>query len=141
MTEPSTWMVDQLAAAKADAELNLGISQIQLQLLAEIFAEHRSSTLELGMARVETRISSSIEDVLKRNYYKSGEWSDGCRSAEATIFTAISCVIQEMKPKKYRSKGQILRSLMRQGRQKKAASEPVFERVEVPMVKAVSQRS
>jgi hypothetical protein len=141
MTEPSTWMVDQLAAAKADKELNLGMSQIQLQHLAEIFAEHRSSTLDLGIARVETRISESIEGVLKRNYHKSGEWSDGCRSAEATVLTTISCVIQEMKPVKHRSKGQILRSLMRQGRQQKAASEPVFERIEVPIIKALSQRS
>ncbi|MGY2734776.1 hypothetical protein [Sphingomonas sp. UYP23] len=135
MTESSVWMVDQLTAAKVVRELDLNVTESQMRHLAELLAEHRINTLDLGVSRVQSKISDAIQDVLSRHRHMTSDWSDGCRFAEAAIYTATLDAIREMKPKQQRSKGQVLRSFLRQARTAQAAAAPIFMRIEAPSSK------
>lgn len=129
MIETGVWMVDQLAAAKVVRELDLGLSDKQTERLAALLAEHRIDTLDLGVTRIQSVISQAVQDVLRRNQHRSGDWSEGCRSAEAAIFTATFSVMNALRPRPNRSTGQVLRSLVRQARSR-ATAEPVLQRIE-----------
>lgn len=116
MTDSGVWTVDQLAAARVVRELNLSLSAHDTERLAELLADHRFDALDFAISRARVTVSDAIRDVLDRNRHKSGEWSDGCRSAEMAILTEMSGAIQNLKPKRTRSKGQVIRSLIRQAR-------------------------
>ncbi|MET3763140.1 hypothetical protein [Sphingomonas sp. UYEF23] len=116
MNKSSVWIVDQLAAARVIRELNLSVTESGINRLAELLADHRLDAMDLAISRTQLTISNAIRDLLGRNRHKSGEWSDGCRSAEMAILTDTLDAIQIMRPKQTRSKGQVLRSLMRQAR-------------------------
>jgi hypothetical protein len=141
MTEPSVWSVDRLAAAKVVRELKLTVTDDQMRHLSELMAEHRMDTLDVSMSRVVEKISDTTQGVLDRNQHQTGNWFDGFRTAEGAIIALVSYAVQEMRPIQQRSAGQIFRSLLRQARQSKAATGPVFKRIEVPVRKGPIPRA
>ena len=129
MAESSVWLVDKIAAEAIIRDLGLQLGEPQIACVAERLAEHRINTFDLGASRIQSKIATTVQDVVSAHSYRSTDWSEGCRSAEAAILTMASRLLAETKPVKQRSKGEILRTMVKKARSR-AVGNPVYQVVE-----------
>lgn len=119
MTDSSIWSVDRLAASNLLASLGLGPEQ--LELVAEHFARNRVASYEWIVDRVRTNIVHRLEDVAQdQRGHRRDNWSEGFQFAEQTVMSMSPTDLLGIISPRSRSKGQVLRTMVRQARQKYA---------------------
>ena len=122
MADSKVWAVDRVAAINLGRALGLSLDADQISTAASLLAEHRTSTFDLAVSRIRSNILSRIHSMtLGEHEWRNPDWSDGCRSAERAIMTATSEELLEISPTSKCSKGQILRRMLGQARNKMAA--------------------
>ncbi|MCB2014045.1 MAG: hypothetical protein R3E11_04175 [Sphingobium sp.] len=114
MTDSSIWSVDHIAATNLAASLGPDCREEQIELIAEHFAQHRHSAYTWIADRIRDnlleRLSSASRGLFRR---KSDEWTSGYREAEHIVMTIDTDELVGVDDRPARSKGQILRSMMR----------------------------
>lgn len=118
MGDSTFWSVDQLAARNLLASLKMEATDANLELAAQHFARHRQGCIEWAAERVHSNIVRSLEGASTMYFErKSGEWTDGFRSAEHHVATLTPDNLLELAPQRTRTTGQVLRAMVRHARQ------------------------
>jgi hypothetical protein len=119
MAESNFWSMDRLAATNLLASLKLEASAETLDMVAEHFARHRQSSIGWAAERAHSHMTRRLE-AASTTYFaeRSEEWADGFRFAEQQIATTMPEELLELGPDRMRTKGQVLRALVRQARQR-----------------------
>ena len=117
MIDSSIWSVDRIAANKLAASLGSDYREDQIELIAEQFAQHRRSAYTWIAERIRDnlleRLSSASRGLFNR---KSDEWTSGYREAEHIAMTMDTNELMGLEYRPARSKGQILRAMVRGAR-------------------------
>jgi hypothetical protein len=117
MHDTRTWTVDQLAARKLLADLNIEATADLLVCAARHFAEHRQDLSSWAAERAQASMVQRLEDVSRQSFGReSDQWAQGYCYAEQKILTMSPEELLNLGPDQQRSKGQILRSMIRQAR-------------------------
>lgn len=117
MVDSSAWTVDRLAANTLLTKLKLEATADMVDLAAQHFAEHRRNSIGWAAERAHSAIVRKLESPPPSHLDRENEhWMDGFRYAEQQILTTSPEDLLELAPEKARSKGQVLRALVRQAR-------------------------
>ena len=117
MEHTSVWTVDTLAANTLLAELGLEVTDDWINRIARHFAQHRQSMTSWAAERAQSTIVRSLETVSPDMFMReSDQWASGFRFAEQLVMTANPQELLNLGPERTLSKGQILRSMVRQSR-------------------------
>ncbi|MBO9575983.1 MAG: hypothetical protein J7494_09625 [Sphingobium sp.] len=117
MTNKRYWSVDELAARKLLAELKLGESDGLVDQIAQHFAEHRVNIAAWAADRIQAELVQMLEGASASSFAHHGEdWARGFNAAEELVVTTSAANLLDIAPARARSKGQILRTLVRQTR-------------------------
>jgi hypothetical protein len=118
------WTVDQLAAQLLCTELKLDASDEMRDRIAQHFSEHRKNMLQWAAQRIRHNMARALEKAFSGNarnhedgWHDDG-WMRGYRRAEELLLTMSNQELLALEPEQSRSKGQILRTMMRQARQR-----------------------
>ena len=118
MNDITVWASDQLAANNLTAELGVELTESQLGAAAEHFARHRLDAYEWMAERVHSAILERLEkvSVASRKERRIEGWADGFNRAEETVVTMALEEIIGLAGRPPRSKGQVLRTMIRRAR-------------------------
>jgi len=117
MTESYIWSVDSIAAGNLLLSLGLKLCPEQELMIAEHFARHRRDAHEWAAERARDRIVSKLETAsLELGPRSSDDWSQGFQRAEQTVLTMTPDDLVGAEVGKARSKGQVLRALVRRAK-------------------------
>lgn len=117
MGDSAAWSIDRLAANNLLASLRLEAAAETVDAVAEHFAKHRRDSIEWAANRVHSSIVRRLESAVPDQFARHGEgWADGYRFAEQQIATCIPEQLLELPSDTVRTKGQVLRAMMRQAR-------------------------
>lgn len=117
MGDSTSWSMDRLAAHNLLASLKLEQTEENLELAARHFARHRESAIEWAAERTHASMLRSLESGSTMFFDRhSAEWTDGYRFAEQQVSTMMPKDLLDLGPERARSKGQVLRALVRQAR-------------------------
>ncbi|WP_374126990.1 hypothetical protein [Sphingomonas sp. 28-62-11] len=98
--------------------LNLEPSDDQLTIASEQFAAHRRDTNSWATKRYHTEISHQLEAASLDYFQRKGDdWNDGYRTAQLELMRIFPDELIDTGPEIARTKGQILRSMIRRNRQ------------------------
>lgn len=121
MTESRIWSVDRVAATDLLTRLGLDASDDRMTLVADHFARHRSSACEWAATRIQGNVLQRLEDeAVDQLQHRSDAWADGFRSAEQAVATLSQSELLGIRDLRARTKGQMLRSMVRQARSRAA---------------------
>jgi len=114
MTESDLWSVDRIAAGNLLLSLGLKLDPGDESLIAEHFARHRRDAQEWAAERTRDRIMRKLETAsLELCPRSSDDWSQGFQRAEQMVMTMTPNELTGAEVGKPRSKGQVLRALVR----------------------------
>lgn len=114
MTESKVWSVDRIAAGNLLLSLGLKLDPDDESLIAEHFARHRRDAQEWGAERARDQIMRKLETAsLELCHRSSDDWSQGFQRAEQMVMTMTPNELTGAEVGKARSKGQVLRALVR----------------------------
>lgn len=117
MSDSTAWSMDQLAAHALLTRLNVEATAGNLELAAEHFARHRDNAIGWAAERAHSRIVRELEATGPMYFNdRNEEWAEGFRFAEHRVATMMPEELLELAPAKVRSKGQLLRTMVRQAR-------------------------
>ncbi|MGD9811965.1 MAG: hypothetical protein AB7U35_11640 [Sphingobium sp.] len=117
MSNSSIWGVDRVAAGNLAASLGLQLSEQDAERVAAHFARHRTGSYEWVARRVQANIIQMLEAASARLFDRNrAEWSDGFRNAEMVIHTAAPDELLGIESSEARSKGQVLRTMVRRAK-------------------------
>ncbi|MBB6124123.1 hypothetical protein [Sphingobium subterraneum] len=117
MSESAVWSVDRVAAEGLLRHLKLDVSEANVALVATHFAEHRHAAHSWAAERVCSGMFQSMESYSVTTFGHHGpEWSDGFRAAEQYVLSLHPRELLDTEPPPPRTKGQILRGMVRQAR-------------------------
>ena len=124
MVENDCWDVDRLAASRLLASLKLEPTAEILQEAARHLARHRRESSAFSAERVRAKIVEDLEarsvDHL-RSGSKSHDWAMGVGFAELRVASLDLDDVTDQGLRKPRSKGTILRSMVREARKDDAS--------------------
>ncbi len=116
MEDPEPWSVDEVTAAGVLAALGLEPTAPRLGLVASQIARHRLNACEWAAERVHGAIIERLERAYIEQFgHHDMQWTDGFRAAEHEVMTARPAELLDL-DRPGRSKGQMLRALVRQAR-------------------------
>ena len=119
MDNTTQWSVDRLAASNLLAQLKLETSDDLVDLVAQHFAEHRRNLVPWAVKRMRSAIIARMESAAASLFSHHGDdWARGFAQAEEIVVTLEAKALFDFEPDPPRSKGQILRSMVRQARQR-----------------------
>lgn len=119
MDNATQWSVDRLAAGKLALQLKLEASDALIEAIARHFAAHRRSMIEWAAERVQDNMVRALEEASTDSFiHRSEDWARGFQHAEELVIGTSPRELLELEPDQARSKGQILRSMVRQARQR-----------------------
>jgi hypothetical protein len=117
MKHPTHWSVDRLAASNLLAQLKIDATDDLIDLVTRHFSEHRRDLVAWAAERTQSAIGQQIESAAASLFAHHDEsWIRGFNQAEEIIFTLDPKSLMDIDPGPPRSKGQILRSMVRQAR-------------------------
>jgi hypothetical protein len=117
MSDSNIWSVDRLAAKNLLANLKLENATEITELVTEHFARHRRYSMGWAAERAHAFFSRKLQATPPSYIARDNEeWMDGFRFAEQQILTTVPEEMLELGPTQTRTKGQILRGLVRQAR-------------------------
>lgn len=118
MKQDGSWSVDRIAAINLFRMLKLEPSDQQVMIASEQFAAHRRDTDSWAASRLHTKITNQLEAASVVYFQRQGEsWSDGYRAAQYELMRIFPDELIDTGPDKARTKGQVLRSMIRRNRQ------------------------
>ena len=111
------WSVDELAARKLLAALELGETDALVDEVARLFAEHRVNIAGWSAEKVHAGLIRTLEEASPSIFaHHNEDWARGFRGAEELVITTNPLDLLDIEPDQPRSQGQILRSLVRQAK-------------------------
>lgn len=111
------WSVDRLAASSLLARLQLDATDELLDMIARQFAEHRLAMASWAAERTQSAMIEAMEAASSAYFaHRSEEWIRGFCQAEEILCAVQPDRMLDLDPGPQRSKGQILRAMMRQAR-------------------------
>lgn len=117
MNDSTVWSVDRIAARNLLVNLQLELSEGDAELIAQHFAHHRRSACTWAAERVHgnivDRLATASRDLFER---KCEAWVDGFGNAERMVLAMPRDELVGIDTGKGRTKGQLLRTLVRQAR-------------------------
>lgn len=117
MDDGSSWSVDRVAASNLLAELKLEADEDQIARVAQHFARHRQDAIGWAGERAKERMIQRLENASTRSFIRENEaWTSGFRAAEHEVLTMDAEDLLNLGPDQLRSKGQILRTMVRQAK-------------------------
>jgi len=122
MNDSDIWTVDRLAAQNLLADLKMADLKLEtttgiLEQLADHFARHRQSAHGWAAGQAHSTAIRMLETAsMEYSARKSEEWRSGYRCAEEQLFTTTPEELLDLGPERTRSKGQILRTLVRRAK-------------------------
>lgn len=117
MGDSRSWSIDRLAANNLLASLKLEATSETLDVVAEHFSKHRRNSIEWAAKRVHSSVIRTLESALPPHFDRQGEnWAEGARFAEHQVATMIPEDLLELPSDTARTKGQVLRAMVRQAR-------------------------
>jgi len=121
MIESRIWSVDILAATDLLTRLGLEANDDRMALVADHLARHRLSACEWAAERMIGNVTQRLEDEAREQLqHRSDAWADGFRSAEQAVVTMSHGEMLGIRAPRGRTKGQMLRTLVRQARSRSA---------------------
>lgn len=119
MDHATHWSVDRLAASNLLAQLKLDASDDLIDLVTRHFADHRRNLVSWAAERTQSAIFEAMETASPSFFAQHEEaWAGGFRQAEEIVRTLEPETLLKLDPGPPRSKGQFLRSMVRQARQR-----------------------
>ncbi len=119
MDNATHWSVDRLAASNLLTQLKLDASDELIDLVTRHFAEHRRSLVSWAAERTQSAIFEAMESAsISLLADRDEAWARGFHHAEEMIFALDPGALLELDSGPPRSKGQFLRSMVRQARQR-----------------------
>jgi len=117
MNDSNMWTVDQLAATNLLAELKLEPTEAVLNAATRHLASHRRDAIGWAAERAHGAMIRKLEAAAMDHVSRqSDEWAAGYHFAEQQILTTMPEELLELGPDKARSKGQVLRAMVRHAR-------------------------
>ncbi|OYW23701.1 MULTISPECIES: hypothetical protein [unclassified Sphingomonas] len=118
MERDGSWSVDRIAAINLFRMLELEPTDDQMTIASERFAAHRRDTNSWAADRLHTKITDHLEAASVAYFQRQGDsWSDGYRTAQHELMRLLPDELIDTTPDIARTKGQILRSMIRRNRQ------------------------
>lgn len=117
MIESQVWSVDRVAAADLLGSLGVDATPEALEAAAIRLARHRICAQDWAVKRAQSRVVAALESASARHFdRRSNDWIDGFRRAEEIVIVMAAGELVPSLAPQARSKGQVLRSLVRQAR-------------------------
>ena len=117
MGDSHFWSVDQVAARQLLADLSVEATDKAMETVMAHFARNRQSSYTWAAERVHSNVLRKLEDGSAIYFQReSEEWTDGFRSAEQQLMAVDPTELLGTDSIKPRTKGQILRAMMREAR-------------------------
>lgn len=117
----SVWAVDQVAAANMSFALGMTPDSAGAALIAQHFAEHRRTAAALAVRWMRRKIIDQIQRLTDDpGQHRNVDWSMGCLAACGIVERIATAQLDEVTPPAGRSKGQIVRSMIRRARRERA---------------------
>lgn len=117
MSDSKHWAIDRLAANTLFARLKLEATADMVDMAAAQFAEHRRNSISWAAERTHSSMVQRLESVsMMHGVERTDEWRSGFCHAEQQVMTMMPEDLLELGPDRTRSKGQVLRTLVRQAR-------------------------
>jgi|GEM_PF-1523383 len=124
MTELRFWEIDRLAASRLLVRLEIEATPTIVEEVAIEFAQHRQDVERWVAERVQSQIVSKLEERSKRDFARMDEsWNSGFSAAEELIATLMTNELLDQPYGKAPSKGQMLRSMVKEARKRSAIVE------------------
>ena len=123
MTTSDTWEVDRLAAAELLARLKEAPEGEWGTIAAEAIASMRLHNYDWAAQRVRQSMLATLEREADRTFRdRDASWSDGFVHAEKCLLATSTSDLLGVTSRPARSKGQVLRALLRSARRQKSVS-------------------
>lgn len=117
MSDSNFWSVDRVAANNLLADLKLEATADILETVTKHFAQNRQSAIGWAAERSHSYVIRKMESVSSIYFdRKNAEWTDGFRFAQHQIAIIRPQELLELGSDKARTKGQVLRALVRHAR-------------------------
>lgn len=117
MSDSNGWAIDRLAANTLFARLKLAATAEMIDMAAAQFAEHRRNSIGWAAERAHSSMVQRLEAAsMEHGAMRADEWRDGFCYAEQQVMTMMPEELLELGPDRTRTKGQVLRTLVRQAR-------------------------
>lgn len=117
MQKAGVWDVDRILAAQILTELGLERTDERVEIVARNAAQHRMSTATWAAERAhQTTLQAMAERMQSEHAMRRSEWYDGFREAEASVVVLSVSELLDAEVAPVRSRGAILRSMIRQAR-------------------------
>lgn len=124
MNETQCWEVDRLAARRILSRLKIKATPAIVEEIAVEFAEHRKDAEQRVTNRVQSNIIRVLEERSMQDFGQmDGSWAQGFRTAEEVVATLSPNDLLDQPSGKAKSKGQVLRSMVRVARKRSAIVE------------------
>jgi hypothetical protein len=118
MDHQTIWSVDELAANRMLADLGIELTDERRRAVARHFARHRQDVARWAAERAHASMVARLESVTTDRFARArDEWASGFRAAEHELLTMAPADLIDLAGGQPRSKGQILRALVRNARQ------------------------
>lgn len=117
MSESRCWEVDRIAARRLLDRLKINATSAVVEEVAVEFAEHRKDVEQWVAGRVQSKFVKLLEARSMQDFAQMGDdWANGFRAAEELVATLSETEMLDQPIGKARSKGQVLRSMVRVAR-------------------------
>lgn len=121
MSDPSVWEVDRIAAAELLTAIKDAREEDIPAIAAAAFSRHRLHSYEWAAQRVHRGAIDALEDASARELVRRDAiWADGFRFAEQCLCGCTPSELLGDIARPLKSKGQILRTLIRSARKQAA---------------------
>lgn len=117
MSESDIWSVDRIAANNLGLSLGLTFNKDQIERIADHFALHRLRAAQWAAERTHSNIVHRLEDEsMHLAQQHDEEWTQGYMRAEQIVMTMSAGELLDIEHHEPKSKGQILRAMVRQAK-------------------------
>lgn len=123
MSNDGVWEVDRVAAADLLAALGAAPEPEWGVIVAQALARHRRQSYDWASQRARQSALQILEKEAAETFQRhNGEWVDGFRHAEKCLVTTTPWALLGLPADQPRSKGQILRSLVRSAKRTRGST-------------------
>lgn len=117
MSESDIWSIDRIAANNLGLSLGLTFKPEQIECIADHFALHRLRAAQWAAERTHSNIVHELEQESMRLAQQHDEqWTQGYMRAEQVVMTMPAGELLGIDRREPKSKGQILRAMVRQAK-------------------------
>lgn len=124
MSESRCWEVDRLAAKRLLDRLKIETTPAIVEEIGVVIAEHRKNSEMWIAGRIQSKLIRELETRSMQDFGRmDDDWRNGFMAAEAVVATLSIDELLDQPSGEARSKGQVLRSMVRDARKRSALVE------------------